>query len=112
MSGKFRKIFDGKHFVKLDRPFDKKGKIYFFELQDVDALQREYDELTIEQIVYPTTMWKLEDRRWFLLSKIIFKKFKLLKPKLADERLEFDYESEESHEEYLDPWPDYNFGAK
>lgn len=113
MSGKFRKVFDNKYYILLDRPLGpKSGKIVFFDVDDVDGLQREYDEVKIDNIVYPTTLWKEEDRRWYLMSEIKFTKFKLLRPKLEDGRLSFDYEAEDGVEDIKDPWPDYKFGDK
>lgn len=111
MSGKFRKVFDNKHFVMLDRPLGPKfGKIVFFELDNLDNLQREYDEVKIDNLGLPTTGIKEEDRRWYLMSEIKFKNFKLLRPKLSNGLLMFDYEAEEGVEELKIPWQDYSFG--
>lgn len=111
MSGKHRKVFDGKYFVMIDRPLGpKSGKIVFFDVDDLDKFQREYEEVTIDNIVFPTTLAPPDMKKWFLLSKIKFKKFKLLRPKLFDGRLEFDYEAEDGHEECLNPWQDYFAG--
>lgn len=97
MSGKFRKVFDSKHIVLTNPRWvhelleKQSGRIGFLNLPDVDALPRQYDEVKILQIVYPSSMWPEEKRAWYIHDVMEFSNLQLSSPSLEEEILWFEF---------------------